>query len=127
MLVKKGEVKVGQGKGFDVVEGGKVVQDCCESIRDDPCELVILGKGQRTNVMIGLPQASSEPQLEVGEGLQLEVGEEVVVAPIDPAGRDERTREKTLFVCDKHVDYFLDDLLGKMQCDHREVGRQGRG
>lgn len=118
MSVKKGEIQVDECEGLNVVEGGKVVQDRCESIWDNPVELFVLGEVQRTNVGIGSPQAGSEPGLKVGEGAQLEVCEEVIVAPIYPAGRDEGTREETLPIAIEHVDYFLDDLLGKVRYNH---------
>lgn len=86
MLVKKGEIQAGQGEGLDVVEGGKVVEDAGERIWDDPFGHFVLGEIQTANVFAGRPQAGLEPQLEVGEGVQLDIGEEVTTTAMDPAG-----------------------------------------
>jgi hypothetical protein len=75
------------------------------SIRGDPFEFPILNKLQGLSVITGPPQASSEPELKVGEGVQLDIGEEVTTASIDPAGNE-------------HVDHFIDGLLGKTRYDY---------
>jgi len=85
MLVKEGEIQAGEGEGLDVVEGGEVVEDPGRRIRDDPFELVVLGEIQTTNVVTGCSQAGLEPQLEVGEGVQLDLGEQVATTPMNPA------------------------------------------
>lgn len=72
MFIKKGEIKVGEGKGFDVPEGGEVVVDAGESARDDPFEFIVLGEVQETNVVTGRPQASQKPGLEGWEGVEFE-------------------------------------------------------
>ena len=84
MFIKKGEIQVGEGKGFDVPEGGEVVIDASESIRDDPFELVVLGEVQETNVVARRPQASQKPRLEGREGVQLETCEEMAAASMNP-------------------------------------------
>lgn len=60
-----------------------------------------------------------------GGGAQSKGCEEVMMAPIDPAGRDEEAREDFLCVSGEHVDYPLDDLLRKMRRAH--FGTGGRG
>ena len=45
-----------------------------------------------------------------------------MTAPVDPAGRDERTGKKAVWVSDEHVDYLLDDFLGEVRCDHLRAG-----
>ena len=110
MFVKGGEIQAGQGEGLYIVEGGKIVKDPGERIRNDPTEVVVLGEIQSANVIAGCPQAILEPRLEVGEGVQLNIGEKVAATPMDPARRDEGAQEKALGVSDEHVDYFLDDL-----------------
>jgi hypothetical protein len=56
------------------------------NIRGDPFEFAILNKFQGPNVITGPPQAGSEPELKVVERVQLDIGEEVTTASIDPAG-----------------------------------------
>ena len=85
MLVKVGEVQAGQGEGLDIVEGGEVIEDSDKRIRDDPFEIFVLSEIQTANVVAGCPQAGLEPQLEVGEGVKLDLGEEVAATPMNPA------------------------------------------
>ena len=56
--------------------------------------------------------------MKVGRGAQLDFGEEVAVASIDPVSRDKGAREKALFVSDELVDDFIDDLLGEVWYNH---------
>jgi hypothetical protein len=117
VLIKDGEVQTGEGKRSDVVEGSEIARDRCEGLWRDPLELV-LGEMHGTNMVTERLQASIEPRLEVGEGIQADFGVEVVMAPIDPSGRDEGTRKKAVKVPDEHIDYMLDDVLGEVRCDH---------
>ena len=78
-------------------------------------------------MVAGCPQAGPEPQLEVGEGVQLDLGEQVAATPMNPAYRDEGTREKAPGVSDEHIDDFLDDLQGEIRYGHFRGGEDGRG
>ena len=129
MLVEEGEVEVGQGERLDVVEGGKVGQNPCEGIWDDPFGpfvVLFLSEVQRTNVATAHPQAGAEPGLEVGEGVQLDRGEEVATAPMNPVDRDEGTGEKALGVTTESVDHFFDELERDVWYDHCGMGVEGR-
>lgn len=110
MLVKKGKIETCQGEGLDVVEGGELAGNPCQGVRDDPLERVGLSEVQITDVATTRAQAGAEPLLEAGEGMQLDGGEKVTAAPVDPSGRDEGTGEKALGIPTEYVDYFLDEL-----------------
>ena len=84
MLIEDGEIQAGQYEGFDVVEGSEIVVDACERIRGDPSEVFVLREVQRTNVVTGRPQANLGPRLDIEEGVQLDVYEEMAATPMDP-------------------------------------------
>ena len=88
---------------------------------------MLFRSNQRTNVVTETTKASPEPGLEVVDGSQLEMGEEVVTTSINPVCGDDGTREETLSVPNELVDYFIDDLLGEMWCDHFGGGKELEG
>ena len=112
---------------MDVAEGGEVVEDPGRRIRDDPFEFVVLGEIQTTDVVTGRSQAGLEPEMEVGEGVQLDLGEQVATTAMNPADGNEGTREKTGGVPNEHIDDLLDDLQGEIRYGHFEGGEDGRG
>ena len=117
-LIKPGESHTVQFEGFDVAEGGG---DICEGVRRDPLRPK-LGEVQAADVVARYTRGSSVAGLEAGGGVQLDVGEEVVAAPVSPAFRNEGTRAQGLLLSSEHVNYVIDHLLGDMRCHHFESG-----
>lgn len=62
--------------------------------------------------------------LKVKEGVwrDFQVSEEVMAAPIDPVSRYEGAGKETLCVSNELVDYFVEDLSGKLRWNHFGVG-----
>ena len=86
-----------------------------------------LNEGQKADVVKEPSQGSPRPALKAVGGIQMDMGEEVRTAPVDPAFRDEGTREEAPLVPCEHVNDFINDFLGDMRNNHFGVGVEDKG